>query len=244
MIEQGWGSSFTFNYYPHVAGTAFDPPSQTPTIYIFDSFPTDDDARNNTGSTAIETISSWTEGTANIRPFTVGAIADPADGTKEKSYWAAINFVVATGGSSTVDIIEFRMVRPDGQTAEGTPTAAEMKQRDTTLATYYSTDSDIDNYVTNAELKLKAFLSNKGYRWAQIENPEDLKETVIYWALHDMMLAQVNEEGDRFFVKSEQYKDLMMTLREQLKLEYDANDDDQVTSQEKRTVPSKVNFIR
>ena len=244
MLKKPFGGSFTFNYYPHADGTAFDPPSQTPTIYIFDAYPSDDDARNDTSSSAIETISSWTEGTANIRPFTVGAIADPADGTKEKSYWAAINYTPVTGGSSTVDILEFRMVRPDGQTAEATPTAAEMKERDTTLATYYSTDSDIDNYVANAESKLKAFMSNKGFHWTRIENPEDLKETVIYWALTDMMRAQINTEGDRFFIKAEDYAEVMMALRDQLKIEYDANNDDTVSSSEERTVPSKLNFIR
>lgn len=242
MLTKSFGGDFTFPYYPHVGGDAFDPPSQTPTIYVFDAAPDPTAARNGTG--AIETISSWTEGTANYRPFTVSAIADPDDGTKSKKYWVAINYVPVTGGSSTVDVLQFILQTPDGQTAEVTPTAAEMKQRDTTLATYYSTDSDIDNYVSNAETKLKAFLSNQGYHWTRIENPEDLKESVIYWALTDMMVAQINEEGDRFSIKAESYKELMMTLRNQLRLEYDANNDDSVTATEENAVPGKFNFIR
>jgi len=244
MLIKPWGGAFTFPYYPKVGGEALNPPTQTPTIYIFSEKPDNDNAQNNTNGDALETISSWTETKDNYRPFTVAAIADPADGSESKHYFAAINYVPVTSGSSTVDIQVFQLERPSGHTADTNVSAEDVKKYANDLATYYPSSSDINEQVDIAETEARIMLSFKGYEWAQIKNPEDLRHLVIYGALEKLWLNQSHEPDDRFYQKYEHAKNMKIAIAEALRLEYDADKDRDLSEAEKKTSPSKLMFIR
>lgn len=233
MLTKPFGSAFTFPYYPKVAGEAIDPVAQSPTIYIFDSKPTDDNARNNTDSSAVETISSWTETSTNYRPFTVAAIADPADGSLTERYWAAINYIIATSGSSTLDIQVFRLSRPDGHTANIRPTVKQIKNEDKTLKDHFS-DVEINAAIGLAENRVKITLDNKGMPIERVENPEDVTTLVKYRAIADLWLDEIAEAEDRFHVKFRVWEKLFEDLKDGIKLDVDVDGDDDISPGEEQ----------
>ncbi|MCA9811715.1 MAG: hypothetical protein KC483_02510 [Nitrosarchaeum sp.] len=244
MLTKSFGAPFTFDYYPQVDGEAINPPAQTPTIYIFDTKPTNDQAQNNTGSLAIETITSWTEATDNYRPFSVSAIDDPDDGTKSKVYYAAINYVAVTGGSATLDIEEFKLVRPEGHTEAAAPTVADLKEYDSNLATYWPTDSVIQDYIDKAELKVKRKLEGKKIKWQLIENPGVLTESIAYKALADMWHRKKFEDGDRFDSWRLEYLESFNDSFASLVFEYDSNENDTIEPEEEEESNSTFVFNR
>ena len=232
MIIKPFGSAFTFDYYPLVGGDAITPVAQTPAIYIFDAKPSDADARAGTGS--IETITVWTEITAGYRPFTVAAISDPADGTKDKKYYAAINFMVATGGTVTVDVQEFTLSRPQGFTATPLPSVAEVKVLDKSVANHF-TDQQITDAAATAQSLVRAGLTAKGYEWSRIRNSNELKLAITYRAISELWWDEISEENDRFDRKYISSMALAHSLVDELRLAYDTNDDDTIDETEGNT---------
>lgn len=243
MLIKPFGGAFTLNYYPKVDGEPFDPPSQTPSIYVFDSNPSIDMIDNGTNAIGSE-IASWGEGTANVRTITIPAIADPGDSTKRKRYWVGLKYTAVTGGSDTYDIELFELVRPDGHTAEVEPTATEVKARDNELVTFYPTDTPIDNVVDGCIVKLKAHFRSQGVQWYQIKNPEELKDVIIWFALQDLYLAKRKEPDDFFDLKFRAYKTLFEGTRDALEIEFDSNEDNDISESEAEKKPSHVVFVR
>lgn len=222
MLNKPFGAPFTFIYYPMVNGEAINPPSpQSPNIYVFDAMPTDDAAINGTG--ALNTIVTWTETVNYQRSFTVPAIGDPQDGTSRKRYWIAINYVAGTGGTSTVDIQFFELVRPSGFTIDPTPTYLEVKELDKTLATYFE-DTEIRTGITVAIKAVKTKLRNEGWNWAQIKNPEDLKTAITYKAMAHLWIDEIVEENDRFWLKYKEADTIANGYLDSLKVDYDADE--------------------
>lgn len=240
MINKPFGAAFSFVYYPLVNGDAINPPTgQTPDIYVFDAMPSEEAARVGTG--ALSTISSWTESVANQRTFTVPAIADPNDGTTRKRYWVAINYVAATGGTQTVDIQIFELVRPSGFTVDPTPTYNDVKDLDKTLATYFS-DDEIRTGISVAKTAIRMKLQNDGFKWAQIKNPEDLKTAITYKALSHLWVDEIVEENDRFWLKYKESEAIAEGLLNSLRLQYDQDENHDLDDDEEN-VPA-ANFAR
>jgi len=240
MITKPFGAAFSFVYYPLVNGEAINPPSpQTPGIYVFDAMPSDEAARTGTG--ALSTITSWTETVANQRTFTVPAIADPADGTNRKKYWIAINYVAGAGGTSTVDIVFFELVRPAGFTSDPTPTYLEVKELDKTLTTYFE-DTEIRTGIQVAKTAIKTKLKNNGWNWAQIKNPEDLKTAIMYKAMAHLWIDEIVEENDRFWLKYKEAEAIASGFLDSIRLEYDADENHDIDDEEKDK--TNGNFLR
>jgi hypothetical protein len=240
MINKPFGAAFSFIYYPLISGDAINPPTgQTPDIYVFDKMPGDEAARNGNG--AISTISTWIETTANQRTFTVPAIADPNDGTTRKRYWVAINYVAATGGTQTLDIQIFELVRPSGFTTDPTPTYNEVKDLDKTLTTYF-TDDEIRTGISVAKTAIRMKLQNDGFKWAQIKNPEDLKTAITYKALAHLWVDEIVEENDRFWLKYKEAEAIAEGLLNSLRLQYDQDENHDLDDDEEN-VPA-ANFVR
>jgi len=240
MLNKPFGAAFSFVYYPLVNGEAINPPSpQTPSIYVFDSMPNDDAARNGTG--ALSTISTWTESIANQRTFTVAAIADPNDGTTRKRYWIALNFIAATGGTQTLDIQFFELVRPAGFTQDPTPTYLEVKALDKTLTTYFS-DNEITTGIAVAKTAIKTKLKSAGWNWSQIKNPEDLKTAIMYKAMAHLWIDEIVQENDRFWLKYKESSTIAEGFLEALRLDYDENENHDLEDGEENKIIS--NFAR
>lgn len=222
MLIKPFGAAFSFVYYPLVNGDAINPPTgQTPDIYVFDTLPTEEAAR--AGTDAVSSIASWIDTVANQRTFTVPAIADPNDGTTRKRYWVAINYVAATGGSKTLDIQLFELVRPSGFTTDPTPNYVEIKDLDKTLATYF-TDEEIRTGISVAKTAIRTRLQNEGFRWAQIKNPEDLRIAITYKAMSHLWIDEIVEENDRFWLKYKEADAIADGFISSLKLSYDQDE--------------------
>lgn len=222
MLTKPFGANFTFVYYPMVNGEPINPPTpQTPAIYVFEAMPSDHAATNGTG--AISSITSWVESVAFQRSFTVPAIADPNDATSRKRYWIAINYVAGLGGTSTVDIQLFELVRPSGFTSDPTPTYLEVKELDKTLETYFE-DTEIRTGINVAVKAVKTKLKNDGWNWAQIKNPEDLKTAITYKAMAHLWIDEIVEENDRFWLKYKEADSIANGYLDSLRVDYDADE--------------------
>lgn len=232
MLQKPFGGAFTASYYPHVNGEPINPPAQTPTIYVFESNPSDAAISAGTGAIGAA-ITTWTESTDYVRTFTIPAVTDPT-GQKSKRYWIGLKYLAVSGGSATYDREEFELVQPDGQLIDPTPTSTEVKNYDINLETYF-TIVQIDSYVAVAEAKVKQTLKDKKIVWTNIENPDVLKPLIVYKTLCDMWLKESNETDDKFDRWYKEYLELYTNALNTIVLEYDANNDDDLSEEEEAT---------
>lgn len=243
MLIKPWGSQFTLNYYPRVDADVVNPPTQTPSIYVFAHNPSTADIDTGTNAIGVE-ITTWGETVDNLRTITIPAVADPGGSTKTKDYWVGIKYKLHASGTSTYDVQPFQLTRPDGHTAATLPTAEDLTERDSTLATYYSNTADIDDQIAAAQLNVRAWFAGRGMKWAQIENPEDLKEIIIYDALADLFVDLIKRPDDNFSIKAKHYREMTTTLREQLKIQYDADNNAEVADIEEDQSAGVIIFGR
>lgn len=243
MLIKPFGGAFTFEYYPHVGGTAINPPSQTPSIYVFEHNPSVDDIDAGTDAVGSE-ITSWTETIDNVRSITIPNVSDPGGSDKYKNYWLGIKYIAVSGGTATYDVQLFRLQRPDGQTSDPTPTTLEVRAADEEMTTFFPTDAPITNAIRTTEAKLKAFYKSKSVLWTQIENPEELKNVIIYYTLMNLYLGKRREPEDFFDLKYQEYRALFEGSRDALVLEYDSNNDDHISAAEESRRVNRVIFRR
>lgn len=172
------------------------PSADSPTIYVFDSLPSRTAAAAGTG--AIQTISSWT-GSGSKRAVTIAAISDPdpASSARYKEYYLGINFTLVASGQVQTTIERFEVERVLSQVDNLTITAQDAKDIYPTISAYLS-DALIAKYITGAIDDVKAELSGKGIDWAAIKNPKDYKRAIVFKAIADASLSQIQEPEDKF----------------------------------------------
>lgn len=243
MLVKSFGEPFIMAYYPMVDGMQISPPAQAPSIYIFEHNPSPSDIDDGASALGSE-ITLWGEDKDYVRSISIPAIADDAGSTDTKNYWIGLKYIAAQGGSHTYDILQFRLERPDGKLTTAMPTVAELHSREATLETYYKDESDIENYVRSAHIITKSHFRALGVDWADIENPEDIKEVVIYMALAKLFQNRRREEGDTFDIKFIHYLQLAQDLLGQLKIEHDADSNNEVTDMESTTNTRPTSWFR
>lgn len=179
------------------------PSADSPTIYLFSSLPNRTAAAAGTG--AVQTVSAWT-GTGSDRAITLTAIADPepTSATRIKEYYLGINFTLAVSGQvqTLIELITFE--RPLAQIDNLSINAQDAKNIYPAISSYLS-DSQINNYIAGSTEELKLELSGKGIDWATIKNPRDYKRVIIYRAIADASLSQIQEQDDKFSKRYDTY---------------------------------------
>lgn len=217
MVIQPWGTDWTYSYKPQVGGK-YVTPAGSPAIYVFQDQPSEAAARAGTGA-LLSPITSWTYSQAtNKATFTVPKIADPADGTRKRQYWIAINYAVGTGGASdkNLDLRPFYLMRPDGMDEEAIPSADEFfDEFDSTLGKRYDLQA-IGKFIERAERTVKLKLNWEGHRWERIENIGDVREAIGQLTLVFAYIPLIDQEGDiwreKLSLAKEHYDDLMKLL--------------------------------
>lgn len=225
-----FGQSFTAWFHPLVD-------DQTPAgiltsgnltaIYVFDAMPSRDVAAAGTG--AVATVASWTWDAARKGfSFTVPAIDDPEPSSSigVRTYWLALNFRLQASEQVQTVLKSFDLERVAGHGH-----TVDVDEND--LAAYfpqlssYSSEAQRTAYIAQAKEELRARLRMKGFQWARIHRPDRLNMAVTFKALSMLMLAQVQQSGDKFALKYAEFKQMYEDALESIRFEYDADGDGQ-----------------
>lgn len=225
-----FGEAFTYEFYVRDGQGGFEDLStvtDSPAIYIFSDLPTRTDAINGTG--AIQTISSWSDASANGgKTFTVASIADPDPNSSKDQYeyYIAVNYVLVNSGDTLTDIRLLPMVRARATHAPVSTAEADL-QRIYSNIDDISSSGDQTSKILQAKNDIKAYLDSKGYDWAEVWEPVQLNDAVAYRALYLIMLDVMRDSADAYAIRADLYKQqsdaILKGIRLKYKETYDAN---------------------
>lgn len=220
-----FGQNITYWFYPLLDNDTASIPTavqgQTPAIYVFDeTVPNRSDAIS--GANSLQTISSWTwSAQKKAWSFTIPAVSDPYPDSNipTRTYWIAINFILQTAGQSQTVIKPLQLERVVGHDKVISVTEEDLRTYFPQVDAY-SSDVQRKAYISQATAEVKSYLRVKGYEWAKITRPDRLDLCVVYKALAMIMLGQIQEPGDKFSIKYQEYKSNYQVSIDSLKFEY------------------------
>jgi hypothetical protein len=220
-----FGQNITYWFYPLLDNdTAVVPSavqSQTPSIYVFDeSAPSRGDAAS--GANSLQTVSSWTwSSQKKAWSFTIQAINDPHPDSNipTRTYWVALNFILQSAGQVQTVIKPLQLERVVGHDKVVSVTEEDLRAYFPQIDAY-SSDVQRKAFISQALIEIKGELRAKGYEWAKITRADRLDLCVIYKALSMVMVGQIQEPGDKFSIKYQEYKSGFQSNLDSLKFEY------------------------
>lgn len=220
-----FGQNITYWFYPlldnEAAGIPAAVQAQTPAIYLFDeSVPNRSDAAS--GANSLQTISSWAwSSQKKAWSFTIPAVSDPHPDSNipTRVYWIAINFILQSGGQTQTIIKPLQLERVVGHDKVVSVNEEDLRSYFPQIDAY-SSDVQRKAYIAQAIEEIKGELRTKGYEWAKITRADRLDICVVYRALAMVMLGQIQEPGDKFSIKYQEYKSGFQGNLDSLKFEY------------------------
>jgi hypothetical protein len=220
-----FGQNITYWFYPLLDnGSASIPTavqSQTPAIYVFDeSVPSRSNAASGSGN--LQTITAWTwSAQKKAWSFTIPAISDPYPDSNipTRTYWIALNFILQSAGQTQTIIKPLQLERVVGHDKVVSVTEENLRTYFPQVDAY-SSDVQRKAYISQATEEIKGELKAKGYEWAKITRADRLDLCVTYKALSLIMLGQIQEPGDKFSIKYQEYKSSFQANLDSIKFEY------------------------
>lgn len=204
----------------------FNLPNQSPSIYVFDSQPSLENAQDGTGS--FQTITSWTQSAIPpyARAYTIAAIDDPdPDGSVwYRDYWVAVNFKFASSEQTQTKVEAFRVQR-----SISVSDPIEIGKGDLTAIfpniESYISDDDLEALLPVCLSQVRRDLKKKGKEWGQFRNHSELKMAVCYKAIALQALVSIREPDDRHAFRFDQFEKWYQAEMASLYLDYDADND-------------------
>lgn len=221
-----FGQNITYWFYPLLDNDTASVPAgvqaQTPAIYVFgdDGAPSRSNAISGSGS--LQTVSSWTwSASKKAWSFTISALVDPdpVSNIPTRTYWVAINFILQVAGQTQTIIKPLQLERVVGHDRVVSVTEENLRTYFPQVDAY-SSDVQRKAYISQATEEIKGELRSKGYEWAKITRADRLDLCVTYKALSLIMLGQIQESGDKFSIKYQEYKANFQANLDSLKVEY------------------------
>lgn len=205
-------------------GEVLIPDATAPDVYLFDHVPTRDEARAGTNAMPGYHETAWT-GAGNFRVVTFPSVPDPdpLGHTTSRSYYIGINFRLETGGQVQTVIRRFIITRATAQLSSLEVSQADLTAIDPSVDRVFGSGS-AQLTAVNALVKrlIKTSLGNRGYRWEDITDAEDLRDAAIFMALHIAFLSQVRQTGDAADRKAAAYQKMGEDILSGVVLETDA----------------------
>lgn len=228
VFEQAWTFSYTVTKGLDADTVA---PDSLVSARIYADYPTAAQIAD-TGDTApgdaIQSIESWSEGTAeNEKLITFAAIEDPepTSSNKWESYYVVISYKLTSGGN-TINDVEFLTVhRAEGITARFGVVAADIYAIESKLQTVFS--DKIAAKIALAEVLVAKDLRGDGYDMQRLLH-SSVKELIQYRAAQLACNDLSFESGDVWENKSMAHDREYDTLKKDLPIAYDADDDDDI----------------
>jgi len=182
------------------------------TIYLFDKYPTSEEATDGTNS--IQQVTAWTNTDDSFgKQWMFNPIKDPDPAIREPNYdnYSDNNFrtddyyyedncddtryyyvVNATKEGESVGSIvrELRLCRLKSQESRLICNVSDLIKRDPNIKEFCHCLGDLDLYIESAIEDIKMSLNGCCTNWADILNPEELKRAVVYQSLADFYFGQ------------------------------------------------------
>lgn len=236
-----FGKTIKRRFYPQINGEPIQLPSQTPTIYIFDSEPTREAAIAGTG--AIDTVATWAQ--ATVSPFEctydIAAIddPDPDSNTENAVYWEAIKFIGQTSEQTQTVVRAFILERIEGNEAEPGTTAGDI------LAVYpaieaYLTPEQLGAHLRLAQDELKIDLEALGLKWGRLRDLNKLKLALAWKSIQLSAESQIKNADDKFDKRADLYREKYERALKNISLPYDSDGDGKA---EVTSAPQSSSFL-
>jgi len=246
-----FGKAFSYDFYALSADEVsnIELPASPTSIYLFEERPTDDEARNNTSGTAIQTVSAWTttaDGYGKRISFSRVDDPDPTirneggsyyyskkigyyddSDSLEREYWIAINSPLEVGDVAQHAPIlrSIRLCRVWGQESKVNVTVADLVRLESHLTIHCDYLGDLTQYIDTAEYRVRMKLVGCNVRWGDIVDPEQLNLCIAERALYDFLSGQSRGAGDVAENLSMKHKEEYKDCLKQLYIELDKDRD-------------------
>jgi hypothetical protein len=202
-------------------------PAQTYSVHVFDEMPTRADAAAGTGAidtfTVIHTANEFLQ-------FDIPAIddPDPTSLTNQVTYWLAVVFELETGEQDQMILRALPLSRVTAKNHTIGVTSAKIKEAFPDVENYLSV-LEIESQISIAQMNLLEDLQNKGFRWAEINRPEQLFNALLFKSLEYIHTSQIQRQGDRFSISAEMAHRNYTNIISNLKLAIE-NDKGEITT--------------
>lgn len=221
-----FGKDIVRNFYPLENNQPINLPTQTPHIYLFDTYPSL--AAAAAGTSALQSLTTWSSQEADpyARTYTFTAINDPSptSATNYKQYWEAINYVPKTGVTIAPLIRSIWLYRAEAnETVPGT-TAQDLKDIYPGI-TAYLTDAQLQDMLSIALEEMKLDFEASGLEWARIYDLYKTKLALAFKTIALANLSQIRESNDKFQIRYKEFEDKYARAVTSLKLPYDYQGD-------------------
>ena len=226
MNYYNFGIDIARKFYPLSNDTAIELPTQNPAIYVFSSLPNLNDARDGDG--AIEIITSWTQNASS--PFdcsyTISAIDEPSPEslTSQYIYYIAINYVLQTGEQTQTVLESFVLERASGTETQQGITYFDLVDIYNSV-TSYATNAQLSAHIDTATGDLKDKLLCRGIRLSDIQDLSVTKKFIVFRAIQYLSESQIAQDGDKFVIRREIYKEKSAEALKDVLLYVDTNRD-------------------
>lgn len=225
MSDYWFGSSITREFWPLQNGEPYPLPTQTPSVYLFSAMPSADDALSGAG--AFRTISSWTQ--ASVTPYkctyTINPIEPPTESeTRCLGFWESVKLVASAGGSAQSVLRYFELQRPEGTDADPDTTTDDVKAAYPGIASYIPNE-ELVSFLADAREELKIELSARGIKWTRLKQLQKARLVLAYKAISLASFSQFQTQGDRHWLRYQEFSAKYKALLDDLKLPYDSDGD-------------------
>jgi len=237
-MEYTFGKDITYTFTPLLdSNTIANIPAQTAKLWLFDSIPSYSEALVGTGAIASVVNATWTLNATSCT-FTIPAIDDPwpTSSVQEADYYVSVVFKLTTGEQDQATIRELCLTRLVGHDEAISVVSADLE------AVYpyvikYASSTQITAQISLALSWLKRSLKGKGYEYQLIHNLNDLKLTVTYRALAQIMISLIKPGSvSEFQTLYDDYNATALSFLDSFTAEYDPENTG--TDQVEEQIPS------
>ena len=204
-----FGKEFKYNFYPLTTDELdYELLTNTnPSIYLFDSYPTESDAASGAG--ALQTKGSWVDTEDALgKSITFDAIAEPADlNTFSKKYYVAVNTELEVGNPLPPVIKEIVVQRLRAQESIIEVEVAEVLDVEPSLYEKFKCCETIERYINTAIKEVKLAMSGCNLQFGDIQDPAMLNYAVVQLAISKAFFGLSISPGDKYYADGIRYKE-------------------------------------
>lgn len=240
MSYSVFGKAISRKFYPLINDNPNQLPSQNPTIYVFTSQPTLNDARD--GGGAQQTISTWSQNSSSPYEctYTIAAIEDPdpESAVPQRTYYVAINYVLVAAGQVQTVLQTLDIERASGTDSVHGITYSDLVEVYPAI-TAYASNNQLGSIINIAQDELELKLRGKGIRLSDVQNIDEARRAIAYRAIQLLSEAQISTPDDKWATRREIYKEKFQESLKDTILYVDTNRDgipDSVATGEPRYV--------
>lgn len=198
-------------------------------IYLFDEFPSLEEAANNVGDTALQTVLAWSLTRDSFgRTWDFAPIPDPEPTTDnreiEQKYYYSVN--ASKDGIKLPPLVrELCLGRLRAQESYLTCEIMDIVTCDPNITEFCRCIGDIELYIQCAIDDIKSKLNGCCTKWQDILNPAELKRAVMYRALSRFYFAQSRNVSDIYYAHGLRYESEAKSELKRSLLKIDKNQD-------------------